>query len=74
MTVGLKHVKMWNGQKGTMCKVPGKWDPMVSVVYWNSKFVSGGSKGDIYLWSGSTGIQCKGHEGRVDCLAVNTND
>ena len=74
MTVGFKHVKMWNAKKGTMCKVPGKWDPMVSVVYWNNKFVSGGSAGNIYLWSGTTGISSKGHEGRVDSLAVDPQE
>ena len=70
MTVGLKHVKLWDGQRGKMCKVPGKWDPMVSVAYWNGKFVSGGYSGSLYLWSGTTGIVSKGHEGRVDCLSV----
>lgn len=70
MTVGLKHVKLWDGGKGTMCKVPGKWDPMVNVVYWNDKFVSGGSAGGVYLWTGGTSVMTKGHEGRVDCLAV----
>ena len=70
MTVGFKHVKLWNANKGTMCKVPGKWDPMVSVVFWNDKFVSGGSAGNLYLWSGSTAVLTKGHDGRVDCLSV----
>lgn len=56
-----------------MCKVPGKWDPMASVVFWNEMFVSGGSTGVLYLWSGSTAIITKGHEGRVDCLQVNKN-
>lgn len=53
-----------------MCKIPGKWDPMVNVVCWNDKFVSGGSNGNVYLWSGSNGLASKGHEGRVDCLSV----
>ena len=72
MTVGLKHIKLWDGQRGKMCKVPGKWDPMVSVVYWNGKFVSGGYSGSLYLWSGTTGVHSKGHEGRVDCLSVDS--
>ena len=74
MTCGFKHVKLWTKNKGTMCKVPGKWDPMVNIVYWNNKFVSGGSSGSIYLWSGTTGIASKGHEGRVDCLSVDSQD
>ena len=73
MTVGLKHVKLWNANKGKMCKVPGKWDPMVSVVYWNDKFVSGGSTGTVYLWSGTNSTGSKAHEGRVDCLSVDEN-
>lgn len=70
MTVGFKHVKLWNKEKGVMCKLPGKWNPMVSVVCWNQKFVSGGSEGGVYLWSGTSGALSKGHEGRVDCLRV----
>jgi hypothetical protein len=70
MTVGLKHVKLWTNKKGVMCKVPGKWDPMVSVVSWNDKYVSGGSEGSLYLWSGTTSVVSKGHESRVDCLQV----
>lgn len=73
MTVGFKHAKLWKNNKGTMCKVPGKWDPMVSVVYWNDKFVSGGSEGAIYLWTGTSSVSSKGHEGRVDCLSVDKN-
>lgn len=61
MTVGLRHVKYWHGGKGKMCKIPGKWDPMVNVVFWKDKFVSGGSKGSIYLWTGTSGIASKGH-------------
>jgi hypothetical protein len=73
MTVGLKHVKLWKNSKGTMCKVTGKWDPMVSVVYWNDRFVSGGSEGVLYLWTGTNSVITKGHEGRVDCLRVYNN-
>ena len=73
MTVGLKHAKLWNANKGVMGKVPGKWDPMVSVVYWNDKFVSGGSNGTIYLWSGTNSVATKAHEGRVDCVSVDKN-
>jgi hypothetical protein len=46
MTVGFKHVKLWKlwtNNKGVMCKIAGKWDPMVSIVSWNDKYVSGGS-------------------------------
>jgi WD40 repeat protein len=56
-----------------MCKVAGKWDPMVSVVYWNDRFVSGGSEGVLYLWTGSNSVTTKGHEGRVDCLRVDSS-
>lgn len=53
MTVGFKHVKLWTNNKGVMCKVPGAWDPMVSIVFWNDKYVSGGMSGKIYLWTGT---------------------
>jgi len=61
MTVGLKHVKIWTEDKGTLCKIPGKWDPMVSCIYWNDKYISGGSSGNVYLWSGSNGVASKSH-------------
>jgi hypothetical protein len=51
-----------------------KWDPMLSVVYWNDKFITGGVSGSVYLWSGNNGNPTKGHSGRVDCLAVDTRD
>jgi microtubule-associated protein-like 6 len=70
MTVGLKHVKLWTEGKGAMGKIPGKWDPMLSVVCWNDKFVTGGSSGNLYFWSGSTGNPTKAHEGTVDALGV----
>ena len=71
MTVGLKHVKFWTSGKGKMGKLAGnKWDPMVSALYWNDKFISGGSAGSVYLWSGNIGNPTKGHEGRVDSLAT----
>lgn len=61
MTVGLKHIKFWNEGKGSMGKIPGKWDPMLSTVYWNDKYVSGGASGSIYLWNGNNGVATKGH-------------
>ena len=70
MTVGMKHVKMWTGGKGVMCKIPGKWDPMLSVVCSNGKYVSGGASGSVYLWSSNTGAATKGHTGKVNSLAV----
>jgi len=70
MTVGLKHAKLWTEGKGAMGKIPGKWDPMLSVVYWNDKFVTGGSSGNLYVWSGSTGNPTKAHEGTVDALGI----
>lgn len=72
MTVGLKHAKFWNQGKGVLGKIPGKWDPMVSCVYWNDKFVTGGSSGNVYVWAGNTGNPSKGHEGAVDCLAIDS--
>ena len=72
MTVGYKHATLWTKEKGTKCKIPSsKWDPMMSVVYWNDKFVSGGSEGVLYLWTGSDASATKGaHAGRVDSLRV----
>jgi len=59
MTVGHKHVKLWNQGKGTMQKINGKWDPMISVVYWNDKYISGSSGGSVYLWGGGAGQPTK---------------
>lgn len=58
-----------------MGKISGsnKWDPMLSAVCWNEKFVTGGVSGAIYLWNGTSGIASKQHKGRVDCLAVDQN-
>lgn len=70
MTVGQKHVKLWTNSKGVMCKINGKWDPMVSVVSWNDKYVSGGSEGSLYLWTGTASVATKGHQSRVDSLRV----
>jgi hypothetical protein len=62
----------WSKSIGKTGKISGssKWDPMLSVVCWNDKFVSGGQSGSVYLWSGNSGTASKGHKGRVDCLAV----
>lgn len=32
----MKHIKFWNGGKGTIGKISGasKWDPMFSACYW----------------------------------------
>lgn len=46
----------------------------MNVVYWNDKFVSGGSEGSLYLWTGSSAVVTKGHTGRVDCLRVDDSD
>lgn len=70
MTVGLKHAKLWNQGKGQMGKLSGKWDPMVSCIYWNGKYVTGGSSGSLYAWGGNIGNPTKGHQGPVDCLAI----
>jgi WD40 repeat protein len=66
----------WNKSVGKMGKISGssKWDPMLSIVCWNDKFVSGGQSGSIYLWSGGSGTPTKGHEGRVDCLSVDSKN
>lgn len=74
MTVGYKHATLWRKEKGVKCKIQGKWDPMMSVVFWNGKFVSGGSAGTLYLWSGSTPITTKGHTGRIDSLRVDDHE
>ena len=70
MTVGLKHAKLWTSGKGVLGKIPGKWDPMVSCIYWNDKLITGGSSGKVYAWAGNTGNPTAGHSGPVDCLAV----
>lgn len=72
MTVGLKHVKMWTSGKGVLGKIPGKWDPMVSAIYWNDKYITGGSSGKIYAWAGNSGNPSVGHDGPVDCLAIDS--
>ena len=55
-----------------MGKLSCKWDPQVSVIYWNDKYVSGGKSGSIFVWSGNVGNSNKCHEGAVDCLAVDS--
>ena len=53
-----------------MQKLTGKWEPMVSAVSWNDKYVSGGVSGNVYLWAGGAGNPVKASEGSIDCLAV----
>ncbi len=48
----------------------GKWDPMLSAVCWDNKYVTGGTSGAIYLWNGGNGIPSAGHKSRVDCFGV----
>ena len=50
-----------------------KWDPMLTAVCWNDKFVTGGMSGAVYLWNGTSGTATKQHEGKLDCLAVDQN-
>jgi hypothetical protein len=59
MTVGLKHAKIWNKEKGVLQKLNGKWDPMLCVICWNDKYISGGASGNVYLWSGGPGVPTK---------------
>jgi WD40 repeat protein len=47
---------------------------MLSVVFWNDKFISGGASGSVYLWAGNVGNPSKGHEGTVDCLSVDAGN
>jgi hypothetical protein len=70
----MKHIKFWG--KGTMGKIAGngKWDPMLSAVCWDGRFVTGGVSGNIYLWNGTTGTPSKVHNKRIDCLAVDKNN
>lgn len=70
MTVGLKHAKIWNKEKGVLQKLNGKWDPMLCVVCWNDKYISGGASGSVYLWSGGPGVPTKASEGTIDCFGV----
>lgn len=69
MVVSHKNVKFFKGANGSMGKLNGngKWDPMSSAIYWKDKdkFVSGGSGGAVYLWSGNVGTPFKNHTGRV---------
>jgi hypothetical protein len=48
----------------------GKWDPMLSAIYWNNKFITGGTSGTVYLWNGANGTPCVGHKSRVDCFGI----
>ena len=43
---------------------------MVSCFYWNDKFITGGSSGNVYVWAGNTGHPTRGHDGPVDSLAA----
>ena len=60
-----------------MGKISGssKWDPMLSAVYWKDKdkFVTGGTSGTVYLWSGNTGMPTKEHTHRVDCFSIDSS-
>jgi len=60
-----------------MGKISGNgksWDPMLSAVCWNKKYVTGGFSGTVYLWNGNSGIPCVGHKSRVDCFGIDTSD
>lgn len=54
--------------------LPGKKvDPMLSAVFWNGKYVTGGLSGSVYLWSGTTATISQGHKKKVDCFAVDSS-
>lgn len=55
-----------------MGKISGssKWDPMLSAVCWNDKFITGAVSGAVYLWSGNSGVPTMYHKHKVDCFAV----
>jgi len=48
----------------------GKWDPMLSAICWDGKYVTGGTSGAVYLWNGGSGIPTISHKGKVDCFAI----
>lgn len=54
--------------------LPGKKvDPMLSAVFWNGKYVTGGLSGSVYLWSGTTATLSQGHKKKVDSFAVDSS-
>ena len=68
-TVGNDHVKFWTEAKGTMGKVPGKWEPMCSIAYLDgSKYVSGGSSGNIFFWNGGAAARIEAHKGKAHTI------
>lgn len=68
-TVGNDHVKFWTEAKGTMGKVPGKWEPMCSVAFLEgSRYVSGGSSGSLFFWNGGSAFKIEAHSGKVHAV------
>ena len=55
-----------------MGKIPGKWDPMNTAIWSNTNYVTGGSSGNIYLWSGTNGSPTKAGDGAINSLAIDT--
>lgn len=61
-TTGLDHIKFWNKSKAVMGKVPGKWDPMLSVAVCDKKYISGSASGALYVWTGGAGTRVEAHK------------
>lgn len=54
-----------------MGKVPGKWESMYSVAFLDGiKYVSGGSSGGLFLWSGGKASKIEAHKGKVHSIKV----
>ena len=74
MTCGVTEARFWHGRKGSLGKLPGKWDPMVSCFYHNKNYVSGSSKGNIYVWTGGSASKPNNaHKGKVQCFGCMDN-
>lgn len=54
-----------------MGKIPGKWESQTSVAYLDgAKYVSGGSSGALFLWTGATATKIEAHKGKVHTIKV----
>lgn len=71
MTCGNDHVKFWTQSKGQLGSFPKhKLQPQVCcITSSDSIYISGGAKGNIYVWSGGSGSDpLQAHKGKVQCL------
>ena len=56
-----------------MGKVSGTWDPMLCIAHvGEGKYVSGGSTGAVYLWSGNSAKGLAAHKSKLQTVFVDS--